>query len=124
MLASPRVLIEIGEGASLTLFESLSCPDGVAHQTNKVVEVVVGKGASFDHVHVNLSGDKAQTVTTLALSVAEGATVNSTSFVNQPALARHQIFARVHGDDAKISLGGVFAAEAAAACRPHARGRA
>ena len=107
VLASPRILIELGDGASLTLVESLNCPDGIAHQTNKVVEVIVGKGATFNHAQVNLSGDKAQTVTTLALSVAEGATVNSTSFVTSPALARHQIFARVHGDDAKISLGGV-----------------
>ncbi len=107
VLASPRLLIELGEGASFTLVETLSCPDGVAHQTNKVVEVIVGKGATFDHVQVNLSGDKAQTVTTLAMSIAEGASVNSTSFVTSPALARHQIFARVHGDDAKIALGGV-----------------
>ncbi len=107
VLASPRVLIEIGEGASLTLVETLTSPDGIAHQTNKVVEVIVGKGATFDHVQVNLSGDRAQTVTTLAMSVAEGASVNSTSFVTSPALARHQIFARVHGDDAKIALGGV-----------------
>ncbi len=107
VLASPRVLIEIGEGASLTLIETLTSPDGVAHQTNKVVEVIVGKGATFDHVQANLAGDKAQTVTTLAMSIAESATVNSTSFVTSPALVRHQIFARVHGDDAKIALGGV-----------------
>jgi Fe-S cluster assembly protein SufD len=107
VLASPRLAIELGEGASLTLVESLTSPDGAAHQTNKVVEVIVGKGATFHHAQVNLSGDKAQTVTTLAMSVAEGATVNSTSFVTSPALARHQIFARVHGDDAKIALGGV-----------------
>ncbi len=105
VLASPRVLIEIGEGASLTLIETLTSPDGVAHQTNKVVEVIVGKGATFDHVQANLAGDKAQTVTTLAMSIAEVATVNSTSFVTSPALVRHQIFARVHGDDAKIALG-------------------
>ncbi len=79
----------------------------MAHQTNKVVEVIVGKGAAFHHAQVNLGGDKAQTVTTLAMSIAEGAAVNSTSFVTSPALARHQIFARVHGDDAKITLGGV-----------------
>jgi Fe-S cluster assembly protein SufD len=101
------VAVELGEGASLTLVETYRGPDGIAYQTNAVVEIVLAEGATLHHVRVNAGGDRSQAVSVLASSVAKEATLNSLSVVTGGQLARHQVFSNVHGDDAKVNVGGV-----------------
>jgi Fe-S cluster assembly protein SufD len=105
--AFTRVLVEVGAGASLTLVETHRGPAGIGYQTNALVEVTLAKGATLRHLRVNAAGDRAQTISTLSASVAAEATLRSLSLGSGAALARHQVFARIHGDDAKVSVGGV-----------------
>lgn len=100
-----RVVVRLGEGASLTLVETHR-GDGEA-QVNTVVEAILGKGATLEHVRVNAVDAKAQTLSTVAASVVEGASFQTLNFTIGAALSRHQVFARVHGDDAKVGVRGV-----------------
>jgi Fe-S cluster assembly protein SufD len=105
--AFARVLVEVGAGASLTLVETHRGPAGIGYQTNVLVEIVLGEGASIEHVRFDAAGDRAQAISTLSASVAAHAVFRSLSLVEGAALSRHQVFARLHGDDARLSVGGV-----------------
>ncbi|MGL5113878.1 MAG: Fe-S cluster assembly protein SufD [Beijerinckiaceae bacterium] len=104
---APRVLVIVEAGASFTLVETHRGPAGIAYQTNALVEVDVAEGASFEHVRLNLAGDMAQTISTLASSVAKHASFRTLSLITGAALGRNQVFVRVDGDHAKVNISGV-----------------
>lgn len=100
-----RVAVTLGEGASMTLLEThRGAPDA---QSNTVVETVLAPRAGLRHVRVNASDPSAQTLSTLSASVAAEARFDTLSFTMGAALSRHQVFSRVHGDDATIGVAGV-----------------
>jgi Fe-S cluster assembly protein SufD len=100
-----RVAVHVAEGASLTIVETHRGQPGA--QENTVIEFVLGKGAVVEHVRVNAADATAQTLSTVAASVAEGASFSTLSFTTGAALSRHQVFSRVHGNDAKLGVRGV-----------------
>lgn len=102
-----RVIVLVGDGASVSLIETHRGAADAAAQVNTVVEFTLGKEASVEHVRVNAADKSAQTLSTVAASVAEGASYSTLSFTTGAALSRHQIFTRVHGDDAKLGIRGV-----------------
>jgi Fe-S cluster assembly protein SufD len=104
---APRVLVIVEAGASFTLVETHRGPAGIAYQTNALVEVEVAEGAQFEHVRVNMAGDAAQTISTLAGSVAKDASFKTLSVTTGAALGRNQVFVRAHGDHAKVNISGV-----------------
>ena len=105
-LILPRVAIELGEGASLSLFESHEGPDGVAYPVNSVVEAVLADGASLEHVRLNASGKAATVLSTLAATLGEGAELATTGLTLGGALSRHQVFVTYAGENAKASIRG------------------
>jgi len=102
-----RVVVKLGDGASLTLLETHRGAAGLAAQTNTVVETTIGAGASLEHVRVNAADAAALTLSTLSASVAAGGSFQTLSFTTGAAVSRHQIFNRVHGDDARLGVRGV-----------------
>jgi Fe-S cluster assembly protein SufD len=102
-----RVIVLVGDGASVSLIETHRGAAGAAAQEYTVLEFTLGRKASVEHVRVNAADKSAQTLSTVAASVAEGASYNTLSFTTGAALSRHQIFTRVHGDDAKLGIRGV-----------------
>jgi Fe-S cluster assembly protein SufD len=102
-----RIVVSVAEGASLTLIETHRGKSGAAAQENTVIEFTLGKGASVEHIRVNTADGTAQTLSTVAASVAEKATFNTLSFTTGAALSRHQVFTRVHGDHATLGIRGV-----------------
>ncbi|MFM9974197.1 MAG: Fe-S cluster assembly protein SufD [Beijerinckiaceae bacterium] len=103
--SSARIIVSVGEGASLTLIETHRGQPGA--QENTVIEFTLGKGASVEHIRVNAAGTTAQTLSTVAASVAAKASFSTLSFTTGAALSRHQVFVRVHGDDATVGVRGV-----------------
>ena len=102
-----RVIVLVGDGASASLIETHRGVPGAAAQENTVLEFTLGKKASVEHVRVNAADKTAQTLSTVAASVAEGASYSTLSFTTGAALSRHQIFTRVHGNDARLGIRGV-----------------
>jgi Fe-S cluster assembly protein SufD len=102
-----RVIIHVATGASLTVIETHRGKAGAASQDNTVIEFTLGKGASVEHIRVNTPDPAAQSLSTLAVSIAETAQFNSLSFTTGASLVRHQVFARVHGNDAHVGVRGV-----------------
>jgi Fe-S cluster assembly protein SufD len=102
-----RIVVSVAEGASITLIETHRGKSGAPAQENTVIEFTLGKGASVEHIRVNTADRTAQTLSTVAASVAAGATFNTLSFTTGAALSRHQVFTRVHGNDATVGVRGV-----------------
>ncbi|MDJ1156721.1 Fe-S cluster assembly protein SufD [Chelatococcus sp. SYSU_G07232] len=103
---SPRVLVAVGEGASVTLLETHEGTAGVAYQTNTVVEIFAGAGTNVSHVRLNAEGDGALALSTLAVSLGAEALFNTLGVVTGSAAARHQLFLAFEGEGSKVSIGG------------------
>lgn len=104
--AMPRVIVELGEGASLRLLETLKGSPGIAYQVISMLEIRLGRGAKAEHIRLNQAGDKAIVLSNLAVALAEEAEF-STLGVNLGAeMSRHQIFLNYQGENAKASLRG------------------
>jgi Fe-S cluster assembly protein SufD len=102
-----RVVVNVADGASLTVIETHRGAADLAAQENTVVEFMLGKGAKVEHIRINSADSTAQTLSTVAASVAAEADFRTLSFTTGAALSRHQVFVRVHGDDAKVGVRGV-----------------
>ncbi|KAF0231074.1 MAG: Fe-S cluster assembly protein [Beijerinckiaceae bacterium] len=103
----PRVIVEVGAGASLCLMESITGSDGIAYQVNSVVELLVGDGAKVEHIRVNLAGDKALVLSTLAATLGAESELMSLNFTSGGEVSRHQSFITYAGENAKLRLNGV-----------------
>jgi Fe-S cluster assembly protein SufD len=102
-----RVRVELGQGASVTLLETHEGPPGIATQSNSAVEIAVADGATLEHVRVNAESGTALTLSSLGLELGRGATALSLNLATGGAIARHQVFARFAGEEAKLNLAGV-----------------
>jgi Fe-S cluster assembly protein SufD len=102
-----RIVVSVAEDASLTVIETHRGKAGAAAQENTVIEFALAKGASAEHIRVNAADHTAQSLSTLSASIAEKAVFNTLSFTSGAALSRHQVFTRVHGNDAKVGVRGV-----------------
>jgi Fe-S cluster assembly protein SufD len=100
-----RVVVNVGEGAALTIIETHRGAAGA--QSNTVIEFVLAKGASVEHTRINAADHSSQTLSTLAASVAADASFQTLSVTTGAALSRHQVFLRLHGDHARIGVRGV-----------------
>lgn len=106
LYAAPRVVVEVGAGASVTLSETHSGPDGIAYQKNSVVELVLGAGAKVQHIRVNEAGDKALMLSTLAARLGAGAELMSLNLTSGGETSRHQVFVTYAGENAVLDLRG------------------
>lgn len=104
---NPRVLVIVGEGAELTLIESHQGPDGLAYQTNAVVEIIGAAHSQIEHLRLSAGGNYSVDLSTLAVNLAEDARFHSLNFVSKPGLARHQVFASLQGEGIKLDVDGV-----------------
>ncbi|MCC7348290.1 MAG: Fe-S cluster assembly protein SufD [Variibacter sp.] len=102
----PRVLVVVEAGASATIVETHDGPDGVAYQTNALIEIELGAGARVEHVQVNTAGDQAVALSTLGVWLGEGAELSSLAFATGGAVTRNQVFATFAGAGAKASIRG------------------
>jgi Fe-S cluster assembly protein SufD len=102
----PRVLLRVGEGASVMLVEEHDGPDGVAYQSNAVVEIAAGDKVSLRHVRLNRQGSAAVDLSTLGVRLGAESQFTALSFVSRPALSRHQIFVTFAGENSTMTLAG------------------
>jgi len=101
----PRCVVIVEAGASLTLIESFDGPDGIDYQVNSAIELVIGEGASVDHIKIGRDGDAALRVSTLGATVDAKAKYRDFAFTTGGAVVRNQTFVRfVHeGTEASVS---------------------
>lgn len=102
----PRALVVVDAGAKVSIIEHQHGPAGVATQASSLVELIVGEGASVEHIRLDETGDKALSLYSLAIWLGKDALFSSLNVNINPAAARYQVFATFAGRDAKASIRG------------------
>jgi len=102
--AYSRVVVEVANGASLTLIESHECASGGL--TNSVVEFAIGDDVSLEHIRVNLGDKDATVLSNLGGRMGARSALTSGNFVTGGALSRHQVFLRFDGEGATATISG------------------
>jgi Fe-S cluster assembly protein SufD len=103
---TPRILVVVEDGASVTLVESHEGPDRVAYQTNAVVEIVGGNRTQVSHVRLNREGAGALVLSTLAVKLGAGADFKSLNVTVGSGASRHQVFLAFAGEGATANING------------------
>jgi Fe-S cluster assembly protein SufD len=103
---APRVLVVVEDGASVTLVESHEGTDGLAYQSNAVVEIVGGDRAQVTHVRLNREGEGALALSTLAVKLGAGADLKSLNVTAGSSVSRHQVFLTFAGEGATANVNG------------------
>ena len=101
-----RVLVQLGEGAEFSFFESHEGPDALAYQPNDVVDVVIADHAVLRHTRLNREGDKAIALSTIAAKLGAQAHLESVNLAFGGALSRHQIYLHFAGENANAVVNG------------------
>lgn len=101
-----RVIVSVGEGASLVLAQSHEGPAGIAYQVNEVVELRLAKNAKVEHIRLNRSGDKAMVLSNVAATIDENAELSTTQLALGGEICRHQVFVTYQGENAKAAIRG------------------
>jgi Fe-S cluster assembly protein SufD len=109
-MATPRHLVYVGAGASLTLIETV-CGTG-GHHLNSACEIVLEDGARLTHLVINIAGRAALHVATRGVTLGAGAHYASFTLDEAIDFAREQSFVRFAGAGATLSLSGATLATA------------
>ncbi|MBN9061250.1 MAG: Fe-S cluster assembly protein SufD [Rhizobiales bacterium 65-9] len=102
----PRALIVVEDGAKVSFVEHQHGPAGVATQADSLIELIVGKSAAVELVRIDETGDKALSLSSLAVWLGESATLSTLNLNVEPAASRYQAFVTFAGRDAKASIRG------------------
>lgn len=101
-----RVLIVVGDGASVTLVESHEGQGALQHLVNTATEIVAGDGAKVQHVRLGMAGEGTIALSTVTAELGTEANVTSLNVALKGALSRHQAFARLSGGGSHLRING------------------
>jgi Fe-S cluster assembly protein SufD len=103
-----RTLVTLEQQAALTLVESFVSLADVPAFTNAVTEIRLGDGARLAHVKVQRQGERAYHVDTTQADQGRDSTWDSFSFAIGGALARTNLYTRLVGPGAHVTLDGLY----------------
>jgi Fe-S cluster assembly protein SufD len=102
-----RSLVILGRDAKATIVETAGALSAAPAQDNQALILRLAAGASLDLVtHASGQGDALLRVMSLIAHLDEGASLNSYALIEGAGLLRRQIFARLDGERARVSLNG------------------
>ncbi|MDO9708286.1 Fe-S cluster assembly protein SufD [Paracraurococcus lichenis] len=102
----PRHLIRLEAGASLTIIETATGPEGARYLHNPVYEIEVGAGATLTHARLQQEGTRAFQLSTVYARVAEGGTYDNFTLNAGGKLVRNEIHAVLAGPKAACHMNG------------------
>jgi Fe-S cluster assembly protein SufD len=102
-----RSLVILGKGARASIVETAGALSPAPAQDNQALVLRLASGATLDLVtHASGQGDKLVRVMSLIAHLDENASLNSYALVEGAGLLRRQIFARLDGERARVTLNG------------------
>ncbi|HEX9050581.1 MAG TPA: Fe-S cluster assembly protein SufD [Anaeromyxobacter sp.] len=107
--AHPRTLVLADAGARATIEEVFLGGAG-AYLTNAVTELVLGEGASVEHVRLQLESAAAVHVSSVHAEEAAGAKLAAHAFTLGGKVSRAEIRARLAGEGSEIAANGLYMA--------------
>jgi Fe-S cluster assembly protein SufD len=103
-----RHVIELGEGAALSLIEHHATSGAHAHLGTSVADVVVGERARLQHVIVQAAAEGSALVRRTSVQLRAGAHATLHALELGGGLSRHELQVELAGDGAKLETRGAF----------------
>ncbi len=75
--AFPRLVVDVGQGASVEVIEVFTSPDGLRNLAVPVTELIVGRDATLSHASVQVLGDLTWQIGRVASTVGQNGTLTS-----------------------------------------------
>ena len=105
-----RHLVDLGEGASLTLVEHRLSAGAHAHFANEIAHVRLAAGASLVHARVQADADGATALLRTDATLDAGATYRRVDLELGASLSRHELNVALAGAGARLLANGVLLA--------------
>ncbi|MBV1799130.1 Fe-S cluster assembly protein SufD [Siccirubricoccus sp. G192] len=102
----PRHLIRLEAGASLTIIETATGPEGARYLHNPVFEIEVAEGATLVHARLQQEAPRAFQLATVYASVAAGGTYDNFTLNAGGRLVRNEIHTTLTGPKAACHMNG------------------
>lgn len=103
-----RMLAIAGAHSRATLVETHAGRDGDRYLTNMAAEIVVEAGARLDHYRLQMEGDEAYHLSSLAGRVAEHGTYDNFTLTLRGALTRNDGHVLLHGPEGDLRYSGAY----------------
>jgi Fe-S cluster assembly protein SufD len=108
-VAHPRNLIVVERGARVSVIESyVTLAEGATYWNNAVTEVVAGAGSWIEHTRIQQESEKAYHTGTTHVEQQRDSHYRSFSMAMGGALARHNLHARLDGENVETLLYGLY----------------
>ena len=117
-MASPRLIVHVGERSELSIVESYAGVGGVA-LTNAVTELTLEPDAVVHHVKVQRELPSAFHVASLFVELGRASTLTSHAVTLGGRIARNDIVAELAGEGAECTLNGLYLADGDALVDTH-----
>ena len=107
-MINPRILIELGDGASLDLVETHVFGDEAGLLTNLVSKVSIGQGATLRHDRLQIGNVEGRFIGRIDADIGEKARVTQTLATLGGGFVRNEIAARLNGADIEAQFNGLY----------------
>jgi Fe-S cluster assembly protein SufD len=106
--AFTRSLLQVGNGARVTLVESFIAAEGAAaYQAHDSVVLSIGDGAELEHVRLVEDAPDAANISTAVVTVGAKARLNTFNLTSGGELSRYQAAILISGEGAHVATNGV-----------------
>jgi len=119
--AYSRTIVVAGRGSESRIVEVFASGAASARLTNAVSEIVLDDGAQLDRCKLQLEGNEALHVATLAVRLGRDARFFDHSLVLGAALSRDDIDVRFEGEGGECALDGLFVVDGRRVADTHSR---
>lgn len=108
IIANPRIIIEVEEGASFELIQSFSGKSENTYLNNSVTEIILHKKSAMNHLILQEDSDKAYIFNNLFVRQLEGSEYNSQTLTAGGAISRNEYDISLHEENCLTEVTGLF----------------
>ncbi|MGI9491335.1 MAG: Fe-S cluster assembly protein SufD [Geminicoccaceae bacterium] len=107
-MINPRIVIEVGDGASLSLAETHVFGDEAGMLTNLITQVDLGRGAAFRHDRLQIGNTEGRFIGRFDCDIGSRATLVQTLATLGGGFVRNEIAARLNGSNIDAQFNGLY----------------
>lgn len=108
LIANPRIIIDVQENSSLELIQSFSGSSPSPYLNNSVVEIILGKNSTMDHVVLLEDSDQAFVFNNIFVKQSEGSVYNSQTLISGASISRNEYDITLGEENCETSLSSLF----------------
>ena len=107
-MINPRIMVDVGDGASLELIETHVFGDDAGLLTNLVAQVNLGRGASLRHDRLQIGNVESRFIGRIETDIGEQAKLTQTLATLGGGFVRNEIAARLNGSEIEAQFNGLY----------------